>query len=430
MKEQCYIIPGEFGVLVQVFIGFVSLCILLTKYLLENPRRTFIKFLKDVIVILCGSITLHFANLILCICIFRYHVLPYLCKIEMDECSIYFIQIIIDATLGLYLQYKLLSFFKFLKFRREYLRKNSTSSIYKPIDAFSHYISFIKYVNSHNKDKQPDVNNSTGSVDNNSYNKNNKNNKSSFFKTNYFNVNGNTGKKENHDNISNNSSESKNVKAQNSDNSTDFFDDNIYKDKQVYKSDKGLHNLATSAKGGGEKADNTNGKHAKKIYTDKDLGKCNKSDKYGKYDKYGDNNRENYKNELKLLTDDPQNEEVRIQLNENGPLGNDDVIIYENNNIDMYKQIEEKYVDMNLFQSIFLWIFVLLTVKFISLVLFFLLSPIFNAFVLNTIAHIADMRYKLLVVMIIVPFFFNFIIYYFTDSIIKTSGAYKGGNND
>ncbi|SBS95929.1 conserved Plasmodium protein, unknown function [Plasmodium ovale curtisi] len=294
MKEQCYIIPGEFGVLVQVFIG--------------------------------------------------YHVLPYLCKIEMDECSIYFIQIIIDATLGLYLQYKLLSFFKFLKFRREYLRKNSTSSIYKPIDAFSHYISFIKYVNSHNKDKQPDVNNSTGSVDNNSYNKNNKNNKSSFFKTNYFNVNGNTGKKENHDNISNNSSESKNVKAQNSDNSTDFFDDNIYKDKQVYKSDKGLHNLATSAKGGGEKADNTNGKHAKKIYTDKDLGKCNKSDKYGKYDKYGDNNRENYKNELKLLTDDPQNEEVRIQLNENGPLGNDDVIIYENNNIDMYKQIEENII--------------------------------------------------------------------------------------
>ncbi|EUD67813.1 hypothetical protein C922_02002 [Plasmodium inui San Antonio 1] len=465
MSEQCVLIPGEFGVFVQVFIGCVSIGILLTKYLFEKPRRTFIKFLKDVIVIICGSVALHITNIFACIFIFRYHLLSYLYKIEMDECSIYFIQIIIDATLGLYIQYKLFSLFKFLRFRKEYLHNDSIASIYKPIDALSHYSSFVNFGNSNDEQKGKDEKNGGTLI------RTKKGHSDYAYKTS--NVKGGPPQGDNSDLF--NSNEATDVSSPNEDGLHGSNELEVTKYKKPGTTEKGLPNVAPcksvgkhftpdgGATTGGVRVqglrktnetnemrsmNETNGTNAhqeevkkrelSKGHVDRDdvadtqeeqntyeeCSQCNK------YKKYYNNNCEDYKNELKLLTDETPNEEIRIQLNESGDQDKENPTTYDNKNSEIYKKIEEKYMDMDLFQNIFIWVSVVLTAKIISLLVFYLLSPIFNMFVMGTIAHITDMRYKLLVVMIIVPFFFNFILYFYMDSIVKTQPTCKSVGSD
>ncbi|KAI4836284.1 hypothetical protein MKS88_004074 [Plasmodium brasilianum] len=413
MNEQCYILPGEFGVVVQVIIGFVSLSILLTKFILEKPRRTFVKFIKDVIVILCGSTTLHFVNIFLCIFIFQYHILSYISKIDMDECSIYFIQIIIDASVGLYLEYKIFSLFKFLKFRKEYLYNNSSLSVYKPVDALSHYSSFVKFANNNNVQKYDD--NKSNSNDDN------RNNRVLFIGTYSSNLKEYV-REENSSTFSSNNSKNEKGKDNNN-NNKEVYENKIFKENYIFNTDNIVHNCTTYDEAG----------HAEQADDKVSRQHVEYDEKYGghdKYEKYGGGNYEDYKNELKLLTDELQDEDVHIELNENMQFNEDEIIIYENKNSDMPKHFEEKYIDLNLFQSVLLWISVILTAKSISLLLFFLFSPIFNILVLHSVAHISDMRYKLLVVMIIVPFFFNFIIYFFTDCIIKRQYPHGNVSND
>ncbi|GAW82062.1 hypothetical protein, conserved [Plasmodium gonderi] len=463
MSEQCVLIPGEFGVFVQLFIGFVSMGILLTKYAFEKPRRTFIKFLKDVIVIICGSIVLHMTNIFTCIFISRYHILSYLYKIDMDECSIYFIQIIIDATLGLYVEYKLFALFKFMKFRKEYLYNNSTPTIYKPVDALSHYSSFINFSNNKDEKKLKDHKN----ISNNKINQN--------FHPNSLSLNNEHIEQKNSN--ASNINQSKNISTQSDSNNLETF--NI---SNTYTTDNALYNFASQESIGNQlitshsatektleigstrtneinniskyqegvvrKGDKFHETHKCDTYEKEDENVNNDIDidnisakrnehntyeecnQYDKYKKYYNSNSQDYKNELKLLTDETPNEEVCIQLNENNENNKETTVIYENKNSDMYKKIEESYMDLDLFQNILIWLSVVITAKCISFLIFFLFSPFFNMFVLGTIANITDMRYKLLVVMVILPFCFNFIIYFYTDSIVKSKHTCRSVNND
>ncbi|ANQ09410.1 Uncharacterized protein PCOAH_00040740 [Plasmodium coatneyi] len=458
MSEQCILIPGEFGVYVQVFIGCVSMGILITKYLFEKPRRTFIEFLKDVIVIICGSVTLHLANIFACIFIFRYHILSYLYKIEMDECSIYFIQIIIDATLGLYMEYKLFALFKLLKIKKEYLQNNSISSIYKPTDALSHYSSFVTFSNSNDLEKGKDEKGAAtikrtkkGHPDGCSKESNVKKASPQKDKADAFSSNETTG------------ACSQNDPPQNGSNNVERT-----KDSNPGKTDNALHNVSPNGGAttgevtiqGPSKTNETNETNEMRQMNENKLAnahpeKANKREQqggnieaedvsntreeqppyeecsqYNKYKKYYNNNCEDYKNELKLLTKEPPNEEVCIQLNENDDDDKEKEATYENKNLEIYKKIEENYMDIDLVQNIIIWVSVVLTAKLISLIVFLFLSPIFNLLVMGTIAHISNMRYKLLVVMIIVPFFFNFIMYFYTDSIVKTKHTCSSASSD
>ncbi|CRG95220.1 conserved Plasmodium protein, unknown function [Plasmodium gallinaceum] len=389
MKEQCLLVPGEFGIIVQIFIGCVSLSVLLTKYILENPRRSFITFLKDLISILCGSVILHSVNIFISILIFRCNILLYLCNIDMDECSIYFIQIIIDATFGLYLEYKIFPIYKFIKIRREYLYNNSNGSIYKPIDALSHYSSFLNLTEKNNKKGFDDK-----------YNINSKNNLN-IFKLIFFNFKKYLGKKK-YNFFSKN--KTKNLEDHNG--TANIFEEKIFKQDIIFNGDHIFYNFTTN-----EKIDN------KKQTNEKSLRIYNDDD-------------DDDKNELTLLNDKTKNKEFSIQLNENILFDYDDIIIYENKNLDIYKEIDENYSNLSIFHGTILWISVVLTAKCVTLLSFFLLSPIFNIFVLYTLSLINDMKFKLLIVMVILPFFLNFIIYFFTDSIIKTKNTYININYD
>ncbi|GAB67556.1 hypothetical protein PCYB_121240 [Plasmodium cynomolgi strain B] len=485
MSEQCVLIPGEFGVFVQVFIGCVSIGILITKYLFEKPRRKFIKFLKDVIVIICGSVTLHITNIFSCIFIFRYHLLSYLYKIEMDECSIYFVQIIIDATLGLYIEYKLFALFKFLKFRKDYLHNNSIASIYKPIDALSHYSSFVNFANSNDVQKgeksksggtmrttkkgHSDISSNPSNVNSGPPQKDhagtfNSSEVTGTFSANRatgtFSANGATGvsspneapqngsnnlERTNHSNpgttenalhnvapcksvgkhlAPNGGATTGEVKVQGPINTNKTNKTNEANEmRPMNETDETNETNRTSAHPEEANKREQRGGHGDAGHvtdTRKEQNTYEECNQYNKYKKYYNNNCEDYKNELKLLTDETPNGEICIQLNENSDHDKENVATYDNKNSEIYKKIEENYMDMNLFQNIFMWVSVVLTAKLISLLIFFFFSPIFNMLVMGTIAHISDMRYKLLVVMIIVPFFFNFIMYFYMDSIVKT----------
>ncbi|SBS93357.1 hypothetical protein PMALA_039400 [Plasmodium malariae] len=302
------------------------------------------------------------------------------------------VQIIIDASVGLYLEYKIFSLFKFLKFRKEYLYNNSSLSVYKPVDALSHYSSFVKFANNNNVQKYDD--NKSNSNDDN------RNNRVLFIGTYSSNLKEYV-REENSSTFSSNNSKNEKGKDNNN-NNKEVYENKIFKENYIFNTDNIVHNCTTYDEAG----------HAEQADDKVSRQHVEYDEKYGghdKYEKYGGGNYEDYKNELKLLTDELQDEDVHIELNENMQFNEDEIIIYENKNSDMPKHFEEKYIDLNLFQSVLLWISVILTAK---------------------IAHISDMRYKLLVVMIIVPFFFNFIIYFFTDCIIKRQYPHGNVSND
>ncbi|SOV18289.1 conserved Plasmodium membrane protein, unknown function [Plasmodium sp. gorilla clade G2] len=326
MKETCYIVPGELGLLIQVFMGFISLSILFTKYIFERPKRLFVIFLKDLIIISCGSITLHIINICLCIVLFRYDILLYMYNIHIDECSIYFIHTIIDITFGLYLQYKIFALYKFIKVRNKYFQNFSISHIYKPVDALSHYASFLNSINNSEDD-----------------------------------------------NIMGTSKELTNIR------------NNIYKDKNDNVFFKEYNN--------------SNTKKREDIY-------INYFHEY-----------HNYEEEVTLKANIHRQEKKNIKQK-------------SMNDFHFYKNIGEKYEDLNFLASIFLWISVILTTKIITFIFFLLLFPLFNFFVIYTIDFINDTKVKLFVVMIIFPFFFNFIMYFFIDTMMQRKHKYKKLHND
>ncbi|SOV24550.1 conserved Plasmodium membrane protein, unknown function [Plasmodium sp. DRC-Itaito] len=269
MKEKCYIFPGELGLLIQVFMGCISLSILFTQYIFERPKRLFVIFLKDLIIISCGSITLHIINICLCIVLFRYDILLYMYNIHIDECSIYFIHTIIDITLGLYLQYKIFALYKFIKVRNKYLQNFSISHIYKPVDALSHYASFLNSMNNSEDD-----------------------------------------------NIMRPSKELTNIR------------NTIYKDKN--------DNIFF------KEYNNSNTKKKEDIY-------INYFQEY-----------HNYEEEVTLKANIHVQEEKNIKQK-------------SMNDFHFYKNIGEKYEDLNFLASIFLWISIILTTKIITFIFFFII---------------------------------------------------------
>ncbi|CDO66297.1 conserved Plasmodium membrane protein, unknown function [Plasmodium reichenowi] len=360
MKEMCYIVPGELGLLIQVFMGCISLSILFTKYIFEKPKRLFVIFLKDLIIISCGSITLHLVNICLCILLFRYDILLYMYNIHMDECSIYFIHTIIDITLGLYLQYKIFALYKFIKVRNGYLENSSISHIYKPVDALSHYSSFLNFMNNSEDDNKvgpskelTNIINIISKDKNNNifykgYNNNNDKEKEDIYR-NYF--------KTYHD-----------------------YEEEVTLEANIHEQEK------------------------KNIY------------------------------DLNFLNNKTHTDIFASSKYENIQNSNKQIITYEKEksmyDFNFYKNIGEKYEDINFLPSIVLWIFVILTTKIITLIFFFVLFPFFNFFVIYTIDFIKDTKVKLLLVMIILPFFFNFIMYFFIDTMIQRKHKYKKWHND
>ncbi|EAA19391.1 hypothetical protein [Plasmodium yoelii yoelii] len=220
----------------------------------------------------------------------------------MDECSIYFSQVILDGSLGLYLQSTLLDIFKVTKyFKFSFFHNKYKSIMHKHSDILPCYPSFD--LNNDNNDKQ--------SVNNLIHNN-----------TNTITVSTNNNKMANDE----------------------------------YSTNKNSNNIELA------------------------------------------------------------NKEICININGNNNLKNDE--IYENKDIYILDKTESNNSN-NLIDNLILWLSVILSTKFIVIFVFVLTSPITNIFTLYTISYIKDVRYRLISIMIIIPFFFNFVLYYISDIIIK-----------
>ena len=114
---ECTLIPGIAGVLIQGVLLLGSLLVLGGKYALELHKehaRTLRDFLLDGSKQIAGSGWIHVMNLT---CAFFMH------QIETgDECGWYFLNIVIDCTLGVGIEFIVLGFYTswVLKFDREF----------------------------------------------------------------------------------------------------------------------------------------------------------------------------------------------------------------------------------------------------------------------------------------------------------------------
>lgn len=405
MNDQCYLVPGEFGIFVQVALGCMSLLFLITKYTLEKPRRSFLIFLKDLISILCGSSILHVLNICLCIFIFRNNILVYLYKSEIDECSIYFIHTIIDATLGLYLEYKIFSFYSFLQVRKYYLSQSAPESIYKPIDTFSHFSEFVKLIQTEKKNgDQKEL--PKEQLENENRNiftvlKQNLLNRLHFIK-----------KEKKCPNQENNN---------NYDSSLTQYEKSAFINSQVVaqKIQKEYNEENEMNKEKCFSHYSYSNSSIQNIYFPTRIEKPTENNINDKNNTFGINS---FTDEMTPIGEvpSPQKKPFIYSLTiSNEYEDDDDIVIFENREIYINKGAYEKYSNSDLLQCIFLWVSVVLTMKLFVIIFFFLFFPILNTFALCTISSITDQRFKLCFVMIISPFFLNLLIYFFTDNIIK-----------
>mmetsp|Transcript_49605 Transcript_49605/g.91532 ORF Transcript_49605/g.91532 Transcript_49605/m.91532 type:complete len:258 (+) Transcript_49605:102-875(+) len=100
--EECQVLSGTFGILVQCALFGLSAGTLLLKWSLETPRRRFPIFLLDSSKQIVGAGVIHVLNLV-CAMIFSAHEAA-----QAGECAWYWVNIMIDTTFGVLLCYVLL----------------------------------------------------------------------------------------------------------------------------------------------------------------------------------------------------------------------------------------------------------------------------------------------------------------------------------
>ncbi|CAD2098096.1 conserved Plasmodium protein, unknown function [Plasmodium vinckei petteri] len=346
--------PGEFGLLVQGILAASSISILIAKYVFERPRRTLLNFFEDVALLLLGNTIIHFFNIFFSMYVFHRKILKYIFQIDMDECSIYFIQVILDGTLGLYMQATLLDIFKVTKyFKFSFFYNKYKSFVSKKNNNLPRYPSFD--LNNGSNDKQ-----STNDL---IYNSNDT-----------ITINPSNNKTDNGGYITNTNC-----------NNIELPDLNSNSSNQNYEDDH-------------------------KYTNENDINKMHPS--------IGYNNNENYQSKNKLMPYNTKlpNKEVCINIDGNNNLKNDEIFMLNKT---------KKKNPINLIDNLILWISVILSAKFIVVFVFVLTSPISHIFTLYTISYIKDLRYRLLAIMIVIPFFFNFVLYYISDIIIKKKSVIK-----
>ncbi|CXJ05696.1 conserved Plasmodium protein, unknown function [Plasmodium berghei] len=354
MDEHCYIMPGEFGLLVQGVLAVSSISILIAKHIFEKPRRTLLNFFEDVALLLIGNTVIHFFNIFFSMFFFHCKILLYLFQVNMDECSIYFTQVILDGSLGLYLQATLLDIFKVTKyFKFSFFHNKYKSIMHKHSDILPCYPSFD--LNNDSNDKQ--------SINNLIYN--------------------------NTDTIA--------ISPNNNKMTNDEYTTN--KNSNIIE----LSDLNSNSF-------NKNCEDGQRSPNSIDINKIHKSIDYNNNEKFQD------RNKLMSFNIELLNKEVCININGNNNLKNDE--IYENKDIYILDKTESNNSN-SLIDNLILWLSVILSAKFIVIFVFVLTSPITNIFTFYTISCIKDVRYRLIFIMVIIPFFFNFVLYYISDIIIK-----------
>ncbi|GBE62228.1 related to Vacuolar membrane protein [Babesia ovata] len=126
--ERCTLLPGIFGLSIQLFLCIISIAVVFIKYRMETPRRSLPAFLMDFITLMCGSGTVHVVNILSSIMIQRLHEGS---DAVGDECNLYFMTTLFDATIGIFLEYKIVRYLAIRKEAHHYLQR-TRKSVFTP----------------------------------------------------------------------------------------------------------------------------------------------------------------------------------------------------------------------------------------------------------------------------------------------------------
>eukprot|EP00922_Rhytidocystis_sp_ex-Travisia-forbesii_P032296 GHVS01048016.1.p1 GENE.GHVS01048016.1~~GHVS01048016.1.p1 ORF type:complete len:374 (+),score=86.96 GHVS01048016.1:66-1124(+) len=94
--QSCALLEG-FGILIQLALAFLCFSMLVLKRQRERPRRSWSVFLLDSSKQLTGAFTIHILNLVFASLLSEHH--------GGDECNWYWINIVVDCTLGVFFLY-------------------------------------------------------------------------------------------------------------------------------------------------------------------------------------------------------------------------------------------------------------------------------------------------------------------------------------
>ncbi|KAG7386958.1 hypothetical protein PHYPSEUDO_014942 [Phytophthora pseudosyringae] len=115
--EECKLLSGDFAALLQVLLGLIAISVLVVKRLREVPRRPLMVncvtaqvWAFDTSKQMIGATFAHVANLMIAILLYSYQAeLEQSEDEQVDQCALYFVNFTLDTTLGVFLNYVLLS---------------------------------------------------------------------------------------------------------------------------------------------------------------------------------------------------------------------------------------------------------------------------------------------------------------------------------
>ncbi|KAF4039396.1 STIMATE family [Phytophthora infestans] len=107
--KECELLSGDFAVLLQVLLGFIAISVLAIKRLREVPQRPLTIWAFDASKQMVGATFAHVANLFIAIVLFNYQKEMESGEESVDQCALYFVNFTLDTTLGVFLNYVLLS---------------------------------------------------------------------------------------------------------------------------------------------------------------------------------------------------------------------------------------------------------------------------------------------------------------------------------
>ncbi|KAF4317727.1 hypothetical protein G195_008436 [Phytophthora kernoviae 00238/432] len=107
--EECKLLSGDFAALLQVLLGFIALSVLIIKRLREVPRRPLMVWAFDASKQMIGASFAHVANMLIAIMLYSYEEQQKEDDAKVDQCALYFVNFTLDTTIGVFLNYVLLS---------------------------------------------------------------------------------------------------------------------------------------------------------------------------------------------------------------------------------------------------------------------------------------------------------------------------------
>ncbi|CAH0487263.1 unnamed protein product [Peronospora farinosa] len=115
---ECKLLSGDFAAFLQVLLGLIAFSVLVVKRLRETPQRPLMIWAFDAAKQMIGATFAHIANLFIAILLYsRQQVLSESDHESVDQCALYFVNFTLDTTLGVLVNYLLLSGVIFLAFR-------------------------------------------------------------------------------------------------------------------------------------------------------------------------------------------------------------------------------------------------------------------------------------------------------------------------